>query len=107
MDKVLTGIVKRIVDQVSPEQIILFGSRAKKNSYRDSDYDILVLKTSVKDKRKLQQSLYLLLYGSGASVDVLVDTPDNYEKLAENKFLIHHNIKKEGIVIYERERVSK
>jgi len=41
---VLIEIIQKIVEEVVPDKIILFGSRAKEEQKKDSDYDICVLK---------------------------------------------------------------
>jgi predicted nucleotidyltransferase len=44
-EEVLPEIVRRLVDEFDPEQIILFGSRAWGEPQTDSDYDVLVVVT--------------------------------------------------------------
>ena len=41
--ELIAGIVQKIVDGVSPEKIILFGSYAYGNPTADSDLDLLVI----------------------------------------------------------------
>ena len=45
-DHVLDEIVRRIVEAVDPDKIILFGSRARGEATPDSDYDILIMAPS-------------------------------------------------------------
>ena len=101
MQNILTEIIQKIVEEAVPEKIILFGSRAKGEQTKDSDYDICVLKKGVFHKRKLAQRIYLALDVS-ASVDIIVETPEIFNELKNNPFLIYSDIAKFGNVVYEK-----
>lgn len=102
MDNMLEEIVNRIVEETDPDKIILFGSRAKNKSKKSSDYDICVLKKNIDHKRKLAQKIYQKLFGVGASVDIIVETPDKFNLLKDKWFLIYSEIAKTGNVVYEK-----
>ncbi len=102
MDPVLSEIIKRIVKDVAPDKIILFGSRAKKESKNWSDYDICILKNKIENKRKLTQMIYKNLFGVGAAVDIIVETPDKFNELRNKWFLVHSEIARSGNVVYEK-----
>ncbi len=106
MNKVIKEIIRRIVEEVDPDKIILFGSRVKNKSTKWSDYDICVLKSGIK-KNEFEKKIYLKLFGIGVPVDIIVETVERFEKLEENKFLIHHEIAKDGRIIYEKPRTRK
>ncbi len=93
-------IVTRTAD---PDRIILFGSRARRDNIKGSDYDICVIKRGVRRRRDLAMRLYRELYGVGAAVDVIVETPDSFDELKDNPFLIYHDIARQGKVIYEKQ----
>ncbi len=109
-DPVLRRIVEVIVKEIDPDKIILFGSRARGDYNEGSDYDILVLKKGVKpeERRKLQARIRLKLLDVGiyryADIDVVVQDPKRYEELSHKWYLIYYDIKREGKVIYDRER---
>ena len=65
MSKPLDEVVDRIVKNIQPERIILFGSRAREDYRGESDFDICVLKSGVDHRRKLAQNIYKMLYGVG------------------------------------------
>jgi len=46
--------------------------------------------------------IYRNLYGVGVAVDVIVETPDTFDELKDNPFLIYHDIALHGKVIYEK-----
>ena len=95
-------IVEIIVRTVDPDRIILFGSRARRDNKKQSDYDICVIKRGVVKRRDIAMQIYRDLYGIGAAVDIIVETPDTFEDLKDNPFLIYHDIALQGKVIYEK-----
>lgn len=99
----LNEIIKRITGTIDPEKIILFGSRAKYNNLDENrDYDIFILLDGKYSKRKMCHKIYKILFGVGVSVDIIIENPQDFEKLKENKFMIYYQIAKEGKVIYEK-----
>ena len=102
MDTPLDRALEIIVKSVEPEKIILFGSRATGESKPDSDYDLFVIKKEAEHRRKLAQQIYRSLYGIGIAVDIIVETPDRFEALKNNPFLIYKEIEKRGKVLYEK-----
>ena len=48
------------------------------------------------------KQIYRLLYDINAPVDVIVETPERFEQLKDNRFLIYKDIAKHGQVIYEQ-----
>jgi predicted nucleotidyltransferase len=98
----LQRIVEIITQTADPDRIILFGSRARRDNKKQSDYDICVIKRGVSRRRDLAMQIYRDLYGVGAAVDIIVETPDTYEELKGNPFLIYHDIARQWKVIYEK-----
>ena len=98
----LQEVVGRI-KVVDPEKIILFGSRSKGTSHEESDYDLLVLKSNITNRRKLARIIYRKLIGVDASVDIIVESPERLERLKENPYLIYQEMLKTGKIIYEKE----
>jgi len=96
-------IIDKIINKFSPEKIMLFGSRAIGKNGAESDYDILVLKSNLSNKRNFVFDLYRLIGNEPFAIDFVVDTPENFEKNSSNQFMIYKNIKNEGKVIYERQ----
>lgn len=102
MDAILKEIIRRILEGVEPDKIILFGSRAKGECPKWSDYDICILKSDATNKGDLEKRIYLKLFGIGVPVDIIVETPERFEQLKGNKFLIYHEIAKYGRIVYEK-----
>ncbi len=100
----ISEITDRIVSDIDPDRIILFGSRARGEHSEHSDFDLCVLKAGVLHRRDLAKRIYRLLYESGAAVDVIVETPERFEQLKGNRFLIYNAIAEQGRVIYDKPR---
>jgi len=77
---VLSEIVRRIVDVVDPDEIILFGSAARGRLTRHSDFDLLVVKPGVEDRRHLIQRVHAHLYGIPIPVDVVLVSPEEVQE---------------------------
>jgi len=98
----LEKIIDVITRSADPDRIILFGSRAWRDNRKTSDYDMCVLKHGVSRRRQLAMKLYRDLYGIGVPVELIVETPETFEKLKDNPFLIYHAIANRGKVVYEK-----
>ena len=101
MEQALQQAINTIVKTADPDKIILFGSRARGDNRLDSDYDLLVLKKGIEKPREVGRKLYRSLVPVGLAVDLIVETPERFNELKENKFLIYREIAK-GKVIYEK-----
>jgi len=102
MTSALRHLVDILIREVEPDRIILFGSRARGDNEERSDYDICVLKTGVAHRRNLAKQIYRLFYDIDVPVDIIVETPERFDQLKDNRFLIYKEIAKQGQVIYER-----
>ncbi|MCX9089529.1 MAG: nucleotidyltransferase domain-containing protein [Candidatus Methanoperedens sp.] len=94
--------IEIIIRSINPDKIILFGSRARGDNKKESDYDICVIKKDVSHRRKLAQQIYRFLYGVGVPIDIIVETPERFEELKDNPFMIYKEISKYGKVVYEK-----
>ena len=74
----LDRMVQAIVDEVHPERIILFGSRARGDERENSDIDLIVLEAdpfgSERNRRKETVRLYHALAGFHVPADILPAT---------------------------------
>ena len=104
MDKPLEKAIDIIVKVADPDKIILFGSHARGDSKKDSDYDLCVLKRNVEHRRKLAQQIYVSLCDVSTPIDVIVQTPDKFDELKDDPYLVYKQIAKDGVVVYEKPR---
>lgn len=101
MEEMLNTVVDMIVKTVNPEKIILFGSRSKGQEGPYSDYDLLVLKQGINNRRALAHQIYRTLADIPAAVDILVETPEKIEKHRHSRGFVYAQAEK-GRVVYER-----
>lgn len=95
-------VVEKFASSFDPEKIYLFGSQAREDSNYDSDIDFLVIESSNQPKRMRSLKFRKALRGNNLyPVDILVYTPDEFEKEQHIKGTIAYNVAKEGQVLYE------
>jgi predicted nucleotidyltransferase len=95
-------MVRRIVEAVDPDRIILFGSAARGEEGAESDIDLLVIAPSDQPRWRRTAPLYRLLAGMGVPKDIVWWTPD---EVREWRGVTSHFITtaiREGRVVYER-----
>lgn len=96
----LQEIIRRIVAVASPERIILFGSAARMQMNRNSDVDLLVVKSEPFDHARLLGDIYVNLHGVGQAVDIVLVTPEQAERYRNTHFLVIAPALREGIEVY-------
>jgi len=103
----LQTIVETIVQVARPEQVILFGSRAKGTARDESDYDFLVVVRGIRNEREVSRRIYRALLDKrvGAAVDVVVVNAGTLEQHKENPYYIYYQALREGRVFYDRRGV--
>jgi predicted nucleotidyltransferase len=94
------NLVRRIVEEVHPLRIILFGSAARGETGPGSDIDLLVVMPEGIHRRRTAQLLYQNVRGLGIPFDILVATPGDLEKHKDNIGLIYRVILQEGREVY-------
>ena len=93
-------LVQRIVTEVHPLRIILFGSAASDQMQPDSDIDLLVVMPEGVHRRRIAQLLYQRIRGIARPFDIIVATPSDLEKHRDNIGLIYRTILQEGREVY-------
>ncbi|MEW5920423.1 MAG: nucleotidyltransferase domain-containing protein [Bacillota bacterium] len=101
MEEVLNIVVEKIVKTVNPDKIILFGSRSRAQEESHSDYDLLVLKRGINNRRALAHQIYRILVDVPAAVDILVETPEKLERYRNSRGFVYAEAAR-GRVVYER-----
>jgi uncharacterized protein len=97
-------MVRRIAERFDPDQIILFGSRARGTARPDSDVDLLVVMPVTGSKREKQIEIRCALHDIRVAKDIIVATPDEVEKRRNIVGTIIRPALREGKVLYARGR---
>lgn len=95
VSETIQRLVQRIVAEVHPLRIILFGSAAHDGLSPDSDLDMLVVMPEGAHRRRTAQLLYRRIRGIARPFDILVATPSDLEKHHNNRGLIYRTILQE------------
>ncbi len=103
-DELIGKIRKRLVDGFAPERIILFGSQARGTADERSDVDILVICSFEGKRRHLMLQMDRALRGLGLARDIMVLTPDEFERDRHIPGTIARPAWREGRVLYENAR---
>ena len=102
LTKELKRIVDIIIEEYSPQQIILFGSLANGKVNEASDIDLVIIKDT---KEKFMQRLHRLRLMTHPKVgaDFIVYTLKEIEQMKkENRAFLIKEILEKGEVLYER-----
>ena len=107
-DALLDQMVQAIVAEVDPEQVILFGSRARGDAREDSDVDLVVVEAEpfgkTRSRRLEAVRLWKSLSGFIVPKDILVYSRDEVEYWRDSLNHVLARALREGRVLYERPR---
>jgi predicted nucleotidyltransferase len=105
-EALLQHMVETIVCEVSPETIILFGSRVRGDARPDSDVDLLVVETEPfspqRSRRKEATRLYMALRNLGVSKDILLYSREEFEHWKNSLNHVVGRAHREGRVLHGR-----
>jgi predicted nucleotidyltransferase len=100
-EELLKIAVKRLADNFHPAKIILFGSQAKGTADNRSDVDLLVICSIKGARREKMVAMDRSLRGLGLARDIVLLTPEEFER---DRFILGTIIRpawQEGRVLYE------
>ncbi len=100
--QLLEEITQRILAVSNPEQIILFGSKARGDVGPDSDLDLLVIKDEVESTRAEAARIYQGLADLLVPVDVVVVRKAYVERYGDLVGTVVRPALREGQVLYAR-----
>ena len=101
-DAIINQIVQKIVDQINPLQVILFGSYAMGMPTIDSDVDLFVIVESNLPRHKRSAKIRLLFAPAPCPLDILVYTPQEVESCSGVVNHIVTHVMTTGKILYER-----
>lgn len=110
-DPLLRRMVQAIVDEVDPEQVILFGSRARADWGPESDVDLIVIERQPfghhRNRRAEMHRVDTALAQFPVPSDVLVYSLDEVEYWRDSINHVLARALREGVVLYERRQVRE
>lgn len=99
----LRYIVEKIVREIEPKEIILFGSRARGEQSQSSDVDLFIVQDRDQSNRQVRRKIEQLLWGRLFGVDLIVRRPEEVARnIADHNPFYTDHIYSEGQVLYER-----
>ena len=105
-DNLIGQMVQAIVDEVDPEQVILFGSRGRGDERQDSDVDLVVVEAEPfgpkRSRHKEMVRLYHAVAGFPVAADVLVYSREDVDFWRDSINHVLARALREGKVLYER-----
>jgi predicted nucleotidyltransferase len=94
-------IVRRIVETISPQKVILFGSQSRGDARPESDLDLLVIADSTQPRYRRSAPLYGALSDILVPMDILVYSPQEVKEWSEVPQAFVTTAVREGKVLYE------
>jgi len=101
-EKKVRVMVQRIVENFRPDKVVLFGSCARGTAGPDSDVDLLIIMPVTGKRRDLAVEIRGRLHGLGLAKDILVATPEEWEKYRDVAGTLIRTAHEEGKTLYER-----
>ena len=105
-EEILAEIVRRIVDKLDPERIVLFGSYAYGKPNQDSDVDLFVIQETTQKYVDRCVAISELIIPRPFPLDIIVKTPQEVELALQKCDYFIKEIIERGRVLYERSNES-
>jgi len=108
VDRFIKEAVPKILDEISPYLIIIFGSRVKGNARDDSDIDVIVVSDYFKGIPFLKRMPMLLkLVKFEKHIDFLCYTEEEFNRI-KNESIVLKTALQNGVSIYShKKRIEK
>jgi len=100
IDADVARVVARVVEEVSPLRIVLFGSRALETAGPDSDVDLLIVVPDGERPLSVMRRLHRRIRGVGVPVDYVVATPDRLARHGKSIGYIYREALVHGREVY-------
>lgn len=104
INQIIEDIKQRIVKQIKPEFIMVFGSIAKGNATSDSDLDIFIVWNENREYTKVKRRSMLrkIIGFTEVPIDIITCTTEELKRALEDERSFASQIVKEGELIYGR-----
>jgi predicted nucleotidyltransferase len=100
--ELLTQIKKTIASEYPASEIILFGSRARNEEHRFSDWDILIVvdeNLSEQEKIAIHDKVFDIELTTGETINTIIHTRQEWDHPRMQITPFYQHVKKEGIVL--------
>ena len=101
--ELMDEVVRRIVETIRPERVILFGSQARGEARPGSDIDLLVIANSSEPRHRRSAPLYGALSDILVPMDILVYRPEEVAEWSEVPQAFVTTAIRTGKVLYENQ----
>lgn len=99
--ELLDEVTRRLVEELHPEQIILFGSHVWGTPTEDSDIDlVLVMPEDVVARSEIDFRARTALAGLGISKDILIRTRAQLERYGAVVASLERKVLDHGVILY-------
>jgi predicted nucleotidyltransferase len=98
----ITGMVRRIVESVDPDRVLVYGSYAHNRADAESDVDFFLIFRELPDRRDVVRRAYEALVGTELPKDLVVATEEEFERYRKVASTIHSIVHNQGYIVYER-----
>ncbi len=107
-EELIDKMAQRIVREVDPERIVLFGSWARGEANEQSDVDFLVVEREPfgpnRSRREEAVRIWQCLYDFRVPKDILVYSVSEIDQWKDSRYHVVGRALKEGKVLYESDR---
>ncbi len=101
-EDLLDEVVTIVVETLSPEQVILFGSRATGKAGPDSDVDLMIIQSEPGNRLDTEIRLSRALSDFLVPIDILVFGRDEVERWRDTTNHVIARALRRGKILYER-----
>jgi predicted nucleotidyltransferase len=99
--QIVANMTEVLIKAAHPESIILFGSQARGDAARDSDFDILVVEENPADRFAEMVRLNRLIRSFDIAVDLLVVSNEKFQYWRDTPGNVYYEAATEGHVLYQ------
>ncbi|MCL2786191.1 MAG: nucleotidyltransferase domain-containing protein [Methanomassiliicoccaceae archaeon] len=93
-------VIQMAKDKIDPLLMIVFGSAVNGTANEDSDLDLILVKESEENRLIRSAKARLALEDSNIPIDIIVYTPEEFEKDLSNEYSLVHEAMTTGRIIY-------
>lgn len=102
VERIIERMAREIVETFHPQAVILFGSHGRRDAGADSDADFLVVMDVTGTRRDAANAIRRSLRNREIPVDVVVVTPEQFERDRRTVGTLVRPAVLEGRVLYSR-----